>query len=642
MYPAALRVTLSLLLCVRLSVAISFGQTSDEHASHHPQEMPPASAAAASDMGSKPKAMSGAPGAPAGAPMKSAGMGGAGGAGGMESMMREMMKSMMGAPQKELYPSLMALPTMPSEQRLLFQKQGESRAKSGAALLQQGMARMTNPAANDLELQEGAKEAREGLRQLESGQEARRALAEGRPPRAVALEWFQPEMNLKPLVSHSLFGDAWWHILVIAILSAFVMSMLAMYFSKMRRAGALLKRLADPDAASKVVTIPFSTPPVGSPAAASSVSVPVAAPTRWKGVLRVTRIFQETHNVKTFRMMSPDGELLPFTYLPGQFATVSVAPNGKRVTRSYTIASSPTERDYMELTVKREEHGVVSGHLNDHLSEGDLLEIAGPSGRFAFDGKQADCIAFIAGGVGITPMMSAIRFLTARAWPGDIFLLYSCHAPQDYIFRDELEYLQRRNPNLHLFVTMSKAAEGEWSGLTGRFTKEIIAKCVPEIASRHVHLCGPVPFMDSIKQMLEELGVPKEMVDTETFAAPPREETPQPEAAKPAVASDTAPIVGTPDTAPIVGVPATLQVSFSKSGKSAPMPPDKTVLEASEDIGVDIPFECRVGTCGICKTKLVSGTVTMEIEDALERGEKQQGWILACQAKATSALVVEA
>jgi len=72
------------------------------------------------------------------------------------------------------------------------------------------------------------------------------------------------------------------------------------------------------------------------------------------------------------------------------------------------------------------------------------------------------------------------------------------------------------------------------------------------------------------------------------------------------------------------------------------MPPGMTLLEAAENAGVSIDYSCRVGTCGTCKTKLVSGSVTMEVEEGLEPGEKEQGWILACQAKASADIAVEA
>ncbi len=91
--------------------------------------------------------------------------------------------------------------------------------------------------------------------------------------------------------------------------------------------------------------------------------------------------------------------------------------------------------------------------------------------------------------------------------------------------------------------------------------------------------------------------------------------------------------------APVEGA---VTVTFQKSGKPAPLPPDKSILEASEDVGVDIPSECRVGTCGACKVKLLSGEVTMEVETALTAEEKAGGTILACQAKSAADCAVDA
>ena len=83
-------------------------------------------------------------------------------------------------------------------------------------------------------------------------------------------------------------------------------------------------------------------------------------------------------------------------------------------------------------------------------------------------------------------------------------------------------------------------------------------------------------------------------------------------------------------------------VTFAKSNKTAVLTADKSILEASEEVGVNIDYSCRVGTCGICKTKLISGNVTMAVEDALTEDDKAQNMILACQAKATEAVSVDA
>jgi ferredoxin-NADP reductase len=305
---------------------------------------------------------------------------------------------------------------------------------------------------------------------------------------------------------------------------------------------------------------------------------------------------------------------------------LTVRPEGKDaqpVRRSYTIASSPTQRDHVEITVKRIEHGVMSGYLHDRVKEGDRLEVAAPFGSFTFTGREADGIVLIGGGVGMTPLMTVVRYLTDHGWPGDIFLLYSCRTSRDFIFREELQYLQRRYPNLHVVATMTRAAGTEWMGPTGRLTRELIAQNVPDLAARRVHLCGPPPMMEAMQAILAELGVPKEQVKTESFTLARGKPEPEREVL---------------ETRPA----AAATVTFARSGKSAPLPSDRTVLEVAEGIGVEIPNVCRAGVCGVCKTKLLSGSVTMAVQDALTPEDKANGLILACQARSTVPIRVEA
>ena len=125
-----------------------------------------------------------------------------------------------------------------------------------------------------------------------------------------------------------------------------------------------------------------------------------------------------THNVKTFRFRPPDGRAIPFDYLPGQFLTLHLAPGGIPTRRSYTMASTPTWRDRIEITVKREPHGLVSRFLHDELRVGDEVKVEAPYGTFVFNGAQADRVTLVGAGVGITPMMSVARYLTETGWPG--------------------------------------------------------------------------------------------------------------------------------------------------------------------------------------------------------------------------------
>ena len=181
----------------------------------------------------------------------------------------------------------------------------------------------------------------------------------------------------------------------------------------------------------------------------------------------------------------------------------------------------------------------------------------------------------------------------------------------------------------------------------GPITREFLTQSVPDIAKRHVHLCGPPGMMGAMKKLLAELGLPSEQVMTEAFgpalgAVPPpgvTEVTPiQPVAGQ--VAADAA-ARPSATNASTIG-PATASVHFSKSNKDVPLPPDKSVLEIAESVGVPIDYQCRVGTCGICKVQLLDGKVTMEVEDALTPEDKAQNIILACQAKSIGNLVVEA
>jgi ferredoxin-NADP reductase len=339
----------------------------------------------------------------------------------------------------------------------------------------------------------------------------------------------------------------------------------------------------------------------------------------------VGSIVTETPGVKTIRLLPlSDDRLLPFTFSPGQFLNLAFWIGGARMNRSYSISSSPTEREYVELTVRREPRGAVSRHIDDLLKLGDQIEAGGPVGKFTFTGTEADSIVLISGGVGITPMMSIIRYLTEQSWAGDIFFIYTCRTPTDFIFAAEVAALGRRNPKLHVAVTVDSAEGTEWKGLSGRISKELLTQTVPDLASRRIHLCGPPPMMDAVKAILTEVGVPPDQVKTELFGATKPIPAAAGTTAKPTAAA----------TGPLV--------TFTTNNKSAKIHVDQTILELSEELGIGIEFSCRVGTCGVCKVKMTSGEVEMAVEDALDPDDKTNGIILACQAKPKGEVVVEA
>ena len=360
-----------------------------------------------------------------------------------------------------------------------------------------------------------------------------------------------------------------------------------------------------------------------APAADSEPTAALPVDAKWRGFLRVESIIGETPSVKTFRLRSPGGGPLPFTFIPGQFLNVAFWVGGARMNRSYSISSSPHDRDYVELTVKREPRGAVSRHIVDLLKVGDQIEAGGPVGKFTFNGTEADSVVLLSAGVGITPMTCIARYLTEQSWPGDMFFIYGCRAPEDYIFEKALAVLALRNPKLHVVVTMSKPGQ-DWKGPRGRITKELLLQAVPDLASRRVQLCGPPTMMDATKAFLMEIGVSPDNLKTEAFGA-----------VKPAPA---APGTTAKPTAAATGP----LVTFSNNNKSAQIHEGQTVLELSEELGIGIENSCRVGTCGLCKVKMTAGEVDQEVQDALDEDDRKNGVILACQAKPKTEVTVEA
>lgn len=633
------------------SPAVVLGQEGDGgHASHHP----------AAPGGAPPQPTSEGGGTPA------AGGTGAGCGDGMIGCMQ-------GAPRKQLYPTLMSMPALTPAERQSAEREAHGRMSSGLPLLVGGAdeAMRAFSAGDGSAMRESAERVRQGLSLFESGLSTHLALAGGDQPQAVALAWFKEAMNLSAPGANMTHGGSGvfdlsaGHIAMMIGLGLSAASLLAVQFMRMRRVQSILQRTAQPaqPAAPRVGPTPSApASPVANPAASAApyttateprlppdaVVPPRPSPSRraWTGVLKVAQVVRETPSIKTFRLVEPSGAPLPFDYLPGQFMNVEVGPTpGEVARRAYTIASSPTRQAYAELSIKREAQGKVSQFLHDRVSAGDLLKVSAPYGEFTFTGMDEDSIVLIGGGVGITPLMSVLRYLTDRAWPGEIYFVYSARSTAEFVFRDELAYLQRRHPNLHVLATMTRSEGSDWMGPEGQITRELLQAGVPDIAQRRIHVCGPPPMMSAIKEALAALGVPSDRIHTEAFgpASLPAGKL-APAAPTPAEAARfgaaTPPVVKPAET---IVAPAPNTVIFTTSGKSAALPADKTVLEAAENVGVEIPWSCRVGICGTCKVKLRQGSVSMEVEDGLPPEDKAAGLILACQAKSTGGnLQVEA
>ena len=630
-------------------------QAEDSHSAHHP-------GASSAGTGSAPGSEKPSAGSPASSSSSSSSS---------SSTTGGMMGEMMGRPRKELYPSLMEMPTLTIEQRRDLESQARSRINSEIDNMSNAEMDLRHALAGGdiVAADQASSRIRESLNAVQSGVTVLRSLSEGKPPQQIAQNWFKAQMNLVPPPPlwnlGGLLGISWFHVFTMGVLAIFSTGMLAIYLARMRRASALIDRLTRPPApVPKSPLAPTAPPPGGakgfeSPSIASSATrnasltpdgIGIVAPRPdahrrptkpaelWKGKLRVCAIYKETPSVKTFRLQDIEGDAIPFAFLPGQFLTYSAEIDGKTVRRSYTIASSAAQTAYIETTIKREDGGVFSDYMHGTIKEGDLIEVMAPSGAFTFTGREADSVVLIGGGVGITPFMAAIRYLSEIAWPGQIYLVYGAQTTEQFIFRDELGYLQRRMNNLHVAATIERATDSSWMGNEGQITGDFLKRSVPDLVKRRVHLCGPPGMMEALRKTLAELGVPPDQIKTEAFG-PARGAVPPPGTTvlERGVSGNGA----GQDGAAAIG-PATATIRFAKSGKVAHLPPDKSVLEVAESIGVPIDYSCRAGICGVCKTHLLDGSVMMEVQDALTKEDKARGMILACQAKSIGNLIVEA
>ncbi|WP_406670862.1 FAD-binding oxidoreductase [Methanolobus sp. ZRKC4] len=223
----------------------------------------------------------------------------------------------------------------------------------------------------------------------------------------------------------------------------------------------------------------------------------------------VIEVIKRAHNVKSFRFKRPEG----FDFKAGQYIIVTIAVDGKNVSKPFSLSSSPTEKDYIEFTKRLTGHEF--SNALDSMEVGDIAGISGPFGKMTFEGKY-DKIALLSGGIGITPMISICKYCTDMKLSTNIILLCSDKAEQDMIFTEELEEMQKQNPNLTVFNTLTRASEN-WKGCRERICESMILRELPDYAERIFYVCGPPPMVDSMMEMLHDMKIPDSMISKEAL-----------------------------------------------------------------------------------------------------------------------------
>lgn len=224
---------------------------------------------------------------------------------------------------------------------------------------------------------------------------------------------------------------------------------------------------------------------------------------------KLTAVETVTHDTRTFRFELPVDATLDMQ--PGDFLYVHATLDGKAVKRAYTPSSLPGTTGYFDLTVKRYDTGVVSKYLHDQRI-GDPVLMSGPNTGGHWTDGMAKRVGFVAGGTGITPMISIIRWILAKKIDAELFLLFANKTESDIIFRQEWERHVRECPTFHCHHVLEQPPPG-WSGGTGRITANMLQQHLPPPSpDTCIFLCGPPPMVDTLEITLKELGYPEHAI----------------------------------------------------------------------------------------------------------------------------------
>jgi ferredoxin-NADP reductase len=335
-------------------------------------------------------------------------------------------------------------------------------------------------------------------------------------------------------------------------------------------------------------------------------------------IVRCVKVIQETWDVRTFCFMA-DQPIL-FFFKPGQFVTLELEIEGQPIMRSYTISSSPSVPYSFSVTIKRVPGGKVSNWLHDTLHEGQELAVHGPVGLFNAIDFSNPKVLYLSGGVGITPVMSMARWYYDTNANVDMVFIHSARSPKDIIYHRELEHMASRIDNFNLHLICEKHGLGEpWAGYRGYLNHKMLELMAPDFLEREVFCCGPTPYMNAVKRLLEAAGFDMTRYHEESFGATP------PEARADAVeqAEQAA-------DAPEVDVADLHLVEFTASGKSIRVGPGETVHAAAAKLGMMIPKACGMGICGTCKVLKLGGEVEMDHNGGITEDDEAEGYILSC------------
>lgn len=346
--------------------------------------------------------------------------------------------------------------------------------------------------------------------------------------------------------------------------------------------------------------------------------------------LKVKELRRETADCVSVSFDVPEQLWEEYQFLHGQHLTLKTNLNGDEIRRSYSICTSPGERD-LRVAIKKVPGGQFSTFANEKLLVGDVLDVMTPLGSFNTPlnaTQQKHYVAFAAGS-GITPVMSILKSVLEME-PGSFFtLFYGNRKADSIIFLDQIEnlkneHLQRLSVH-HVLSQEDPGAELFHGRIDAEKCKAFCSRLLDVDSVDDFFICGPGGMIEEVRDSLQSLGVDRRKIHVELFTSP--------DADRGVLQKKWA-----PSSRPILSeITITLDGNtFTFDHTSSDVP----ILDAAHKVGADLPFACKGGVCCTCKAKVLEGEVEMEVNYGLEPEEVEAGYVLTCQSHPKSDKVV--
>jgi ring-1,2-phenylacetyl-CoA epoxidase subunit PaaE len=342
--------------------------------------------------------------------------------------------------------------------------------------------------------------------------------------------------------------------------------------------------------------------------------------------LTIKDVRQEIEDAVSIAFEIPEHLAPQYQYKPGQYITMRAQINGDEVRRSYSICSAPKENE-LRVAIKRVKGGLFSNYANEMLHPGDAIDVMTPMGNFTTEISKNNekTYVFFAGGSGITPILSLIKSVLVEEPNSFVTLIYGNRKINSIIFKEQIDYLKNvylmRFNVIHVLSEEYLGNDMQYGLMDKAKTDQLNEFFLKQEKIDEAFICGPQPMILAIQEKLLAYGMPEKTVHVELFSS----QTP----VKPTIASTELKIEA---NVRIILDGIEMDLNIDSDGES--------VLDAAYKAGMDVPFACKGGVCCTCKAKVLSGSVKMDVNYALEPEEVENGYVLTCQSHPTSDKVV--